>query len=39
MFIYVWKNRKIIFHYKKQKPLLFLSYLKHAYRMAHTGLL
>ena len=39
MFIYVLKNRKLIFHYKKQKPFLFFSYMKHAYKMAYKGLL
>lgn len=39
MFIYVLKNRKLIFHYKKQKPFIFISYIKHAYKMAFKGLL
>lgn len=39
MFRYVMKNRKKIFHYKKAKPLIGLSYLKHALRMARKGLL
>jgi glycosyltransferase involved in cell wall biosynthesis len=38
MFNYVMKNRNIIFHYKK-KPFVFLSHLKHAWRMARKGLL
>lgn len=39
MFWYVLKNRKLVFHYKKQKPFLFISYIKHAYKMATKGLL
>jgi hypothetical protein len=39
MFLYVLNNRKLIFHYKKQKPFLILSYLKHALKMAYKGLL
>ena len=39
VFRYVFKNRKLVFHYKKRKPLIFISYLKHAYRMAYKGLL
>ncbi len=39
MFCYVFNNRKLIFHYKKQKLFITLSYLKHAYRMAYSGLL
>jgi glycosyltransferase involved in cell wall biosynthesis len=39
MFSYVYNNRKLIFHYKKQKLFILLSYLKHAYRMAYSGLL
>lgn len=39
MFRYVMKNRKLVFHYKKKKPFLFISYLKHALRMARKGLL
>lgn len=39
MFSYVMQNRKLIFHYKKKKPFLFFSYLKHALRMAKRGLL
>ena len=39
MFRYAFKNRKRVFHYKKQKPFLLFSYLKHAYRMAYKGLL
>ncbi|HET9055588.1 MAG TPA: glycosyltransferase [Chitinophagaceae bacterium] len=38
MFQYILKNRKLVFHFKKQKPLIFISYLKHAYRMAYKGL-
>jgi glycosyltransferase involved in cell wall biosynthesis len=39
MFLYVLKNRKLVFHYKKPKPFLFISHLKHAYKMAYKGLL
>lgn len=39
MFRYVLKNRKLIFHYKKKKLFVTLSYLKHAYRMGYSGLL
>ena len=38
MFTWVVKHRKQVFHYKK-KPFVFLSHLKHAYRMAYNGLL
>ena len=38
MFDYVWSNRKKIFHYKR-KPLVFISHLKHAYKMGWKGLL
>ncbi|MGQ0738908.1 MAG: glycosyltransferase [Bacteroidota bacterium] len=39
LFFCIMKNRKKIFHYKKKKPLLFISHLKHALRMARTGVL
>lgn len=39
MFFYILKHRKKIFHYKKKKPFLFFSHLKHALRMARTGVL
>lgn len=39
MFFYVLKNRKLIFHYKKNKALAFLSHLKHAWKMGYRGLL
>lgn len=39
MFRYVLKNRKKVFHYKKQKPFIFFSILKHAFRMGYKGLL
>ena len=39
MFCYIFKNRKLVFHYKKQKPFILISYLKHAYRIAYSGLL
>jgi glycosyltransferase involved in cell wall biosynthesis len=39
MFSYVMKNRRSVFHYKKRKPLLFFSQLKHALKMARRGLL
>jgi hypothetical protein len=39
MFRYIFKNRKLVFHYKKQSPLLFFSYLKHSIRVAYKGLL
>ena len=38
MFAYVMKHRKLVFHYKK-KTFVFLSHIKHAYRMARKGLL
>jgi glycosyltransferase involved in cell wall biosynthesis len=39
MFLYVLKKRKLVFHYKKKKPLLLISQLKHAFKMAKRGLL
>ncbi len=39
LFRYVFKNRKIVFHYKKHNPLIIFSYLKHALKMAYKGLL
>lgn len=39
MFWYILKNRKLVFHYKKPKPFIFISYLKHAIKMARKGLL
>lgn len=39
MFRYVFKNRKLVFYYKKQKPLIMLSYIKHAFRMGYKGFL
>jgi glycosyltransferase involved in cell wall biosynthesis len=39
LFSLILKNRKKVFHYKKKKPLLFLSHWKHALRMARTGVL
>jgi len=39
MFNYVFTNRELVFHYKKQKLFIAFSYLKHAYRMAYSGLL
>lgn len=39
MFCYVFNNRKLIFHYKKKRPFIELSYLKYAFRMAYSGLL
>lgn len=39
MFRYVMRNRKKIFHYKKSKPFIEFSYLKHALRMGYKGLL
>ena len=39
MFRYIFKNRRLVFHYKKQKPLIYISYLKHTFRMAYSGLL
>lgn len=39
MFVYVLKNRKLVFHYKKPKAFLFISYLKHAFKMARKGIL
>jgi hypothetical protein len=39
MFRYVLKNRALVFHYKKQKPFIFISFLKHAFKMGYKGLL
>jgi len=39
MFRYVLQHRKNIFHYKKPKPFIGFSYLKHAFRMGYRGLL
>lgn len=39
MFRYILSNRKLVFHYKKPKPFIFISYLKHAIKMARKGLL
>ena len=39
MFRYILKNRKLVFYYKKQKPLIILSYIKHAFRMGYKGVL
>jgi glycosyltransferase involved in cell wall biosynthesis len=39
MFRYAFKNRKIVFHYKKPKAFIFISYLKHSFKMAYKGLL
>ena len=39
LFRLILRNRKMIFHYKKKKPLLILSQIKHAFRMARTGVL
>lgn len=39
MFCYVLKNRHLVFHYKKKKPFLFISHLKHAWKMGFKGLL
>ncbi|MFN8250451.1 MAG: glycosyltransferase [Ferruginibacter sp.] len=39
MFRYVMQNRRLVFHYKKPKPFIFISYLKHALKMAKKGLL
>jgi len=39
MFAYAFKNRKLVFHYKKQKLFIFISYLKHSFKMAYKGLL
>ncbi len=36
MFFYVLKNRKWVFHYKR-KPFAFVSHIKHAFKMAKTG--
>lgn len=38
MFRYILKNRKLVFHYK-HKPLVFISHVKHALRMAKTGVI
>lgn len=39
MFFYIMQHRRKIFHYKKNKPFIFISHLKHALRMARTGVL
>lgn len=39
MFAYVMKNRKLVFHYKKTQPFIFISYFKRALKMARKGLL
>jgi glycosyltransferase involved in cell wall biosynthesis len=39
MFMYVIKNRKFIFHYKKNNAFALLSQLKQAVRMGYRGLL
>lgn len=39
LFFCILRNRKKIFHYKKDKPFLFFSHLKHSLRMARTGVL
>jgi len=39
LFRLILRNRKMIFYYKKKKPLLILSQIKHALRMARTGVL
>lgn len=36
MFLYVLKNRKWVFHYKR-KPFAVISHIKHAFKMAKTG--
>ncbi len=38
MFGYVMRNRKKIFHYKR-KPFVYISHLKHAWKMGYKGLL
>lgn len=39
MFHYVMRHRHLVFHYKKPKPFIFISHLKHALKMARKGLL
>ncbi len=39
MYRYILKNRRVVFHYKKPKPFLIISHLKHARRMGYRGLL
>jgi glycosyltransferase involved in cell wall biosynthesis len=39
MFRFIMKNRKLVFHYKKKKPFIYISHLKHALRMGRKGLL
>lgn len=39
MLRYVMRRRKNIFHYKRSKPFIGLSHLKHAFRMGYRGLL
>lgn len=39
MFRLILRERKKIFHYKKKKPLILFSQIKHAMRMARTGVL
>ena len=38
MFRYVMKHRRLIFHYKRN-PLVIISHIKHALKMAKTGVL
>jgi uncharacterized protein YktB (UPF0637 family) len=39
MFWYILKNRKKVFHYKKQNPFIIFSHIKRAARMAYSGVL
>lgn len=39
MFRYIFKNRKKVFHYKKQSPFIIFSNIKRAARMAYSGVL
>ena len=39
LFRLILRNRDKIFHYKKKKPLLIFSQIKHALQLAKTGVL
>lgn len=39
LFRLILRNRNTVFHYKKKKPLLIISQIKHALQLARTGVL
>jgi len=39
MFRFVMRHRNAIFHYKRPRPFIWFSHLKHAFRMGYRGLL